>query len=417
MIFNEIKESIVIAFDAMRGNKLRSFLASLGVVIGISFVILMGWIISGLDRAVEDTFNIIGTDMLYVDKWDWAGGRNWKEVQARKNISYSQATEFQSRMQSAEVIVPIARYFGANVKFGNNTFSGIQVQGVTSDLSRTPAGSIAMGRFFSPFEDEQADNVCVIGSIPNGLIFTDSLGVGKTIKINGMNYLIVGVLNKQGTMMMDFMDNVIYLPMKSFFAQFGNTNRSINIAVKAGSVERLDEVRAETEGIMRTIRNLKPGDENDFSINETKVFETTTAALRASVWAIGIGMTVLSFIVGMIGIMNIMFVSVTERTKEIGIRKAIGAKKRNILVQFITEAAALSFIGAIISFVFCSIIVYLAATYLPELVPALEFLSPIIPFNLLFIASFVSIIVGLLAGLIPAIRASNLNPIDALRYE
>lgn len=417
MRFSEIKESVVISLESMRSNKLRSFLASLGVVIGISFVIIMGWILSGLDKAVEDTFNIVGIDMLYVDKWDWAGGKNWKDIQARKNITIEQAEEFMLRIKSAELTIPIARGFGGVVKYRGEQFSGMQIQGLTADYGLTPGGSIDKGRFFTQFEDNQSENVCVLGTIPNNTMFADSNGVGKTIKINGKNFLVIGVLTKQGTMMMDFVDNVIYIPINSFFGLFGNANRSVSIAVKAGSVDNLDEVRAETEGVMRTVRNIAPGKDNDFSINETKAFEANFAIIRTSVWGIGIGMTFLSFLVGIIGIMNIMFVSVTERTKEIGIRKAIGAKKRDILMQFIIEAATLSFVGAIISFVFCSLLVFVAATYLPMWIEELSFLSPVIPYNLLFIASIVSIFVGLLAGLIPAIRASNLDPIDALRYE
>jgi len=417
MILLEIKESIKNAFESMKAAKLRSALASLGVVIGISFVILMGWILAGLDKAVEDTFNIIGKDMLYVDKWDWAGGKNWKEVQARKNITYEQATRFKKMMHSAEVVVPNARYWGGQVKYAGETYSGIGIEGVTYEYALTPMGSIERGRFFSEFEDRQGENVCVIGTIPAAQIFPDSNGIGKTIKINGRNFLIIGQVKKQGTMMMDFVDNVIYIPMKTFFSTFGYMNRSFTICVKAGSIASLEEVRAETEGIMRTIRNIKPGEENDFSINETKAFEKSFVTIRASVWGIGIGMTFLSFLVGMIGIMNIMFVSVTERTKEIGIRKAVGAKKRSILYQFLVEAAVLCIIGAIVSFIICSAIAYLAATYLPMWIEGLNFLSPIIPIRLLIIATIVSIAVGVLAGLIPAIRAANLDPIEALRYE
>ena len=248
-------------------------------------------------------------------------------------------------------------------------------------------------------------------------LFDEKDAIGKVIKINGHKYWIIGVVKKQATLLTDFIDQVVYIPFQSFVTQFGINNRSISIAVKAGSEEKLDEVRAETEGLMREIRNIPPGKDNDFSINETKAFEESVKVFRLVVWAIGIGMTVLSFIVGIIGIMNIMFVSVAERTREIGIRKAIGAKKRSILVQFIVESSSLCLIGAIFSFIGCSILIYLAATYLPDVVPELSFLSPFMPFELLLIASLVSIFVGVVAGIIPAVRASNLDPVEALRYE
>lgn len=213
--------------------------------------------------------------------------------------------------------------------------------------------------------------------------------------------------------MMDFVDNRIVMPLNTFIKVYGK-DRDYEIGVKAGG-ENLDEVRYETQGIMRSLRNIKPGDKDDFSINESKVFEEQSKVMRAAVYGVGIGMTMLSFIVGIIGIMNIMFVSVTERTKEIGTRKAVGAKSRSILLQFIIEATALCFIGALLSFIFCSILIYAVATILPKYIPETSFLTPFLPLNLLLLASAISLIVGVIAGVVPAMRAAKLSPIDALR--
>ncbi len=417
MKLSEINETIKIAFNAIWVNKLRSFLASLGVVIGISFVILTGWILSALDGALNDTFNLIGADMLYVDKWDWAGGKRWEDIRQRKPITLTQTKEFCQRIQTAEIAIPVAKRFGAIVKYRENEIEGVSVQGTKSGYGQTNGGTIISGRFFNDNEDNYGTNVVVLGYGVNKTLFPADNGIGKDIKIAGNRFTIIGVVKKQSTVMMDFLDNQVYIPMAAFGGVFGNFNRSVSVAIKAGSKEKLDEVRAEAEGLMRTIRNNKPGQESDFSINETKTFEDTIKTFRMYVWGIGIGMTILSFVVGMIGIMNIMFVSVAERTKEIGIRKAIGAPKRSILFQFIIESAVLCFIGALTSLVFCSILVYAIATILPKYMESMSFLSPIMPFELFLIATVVSVVVGVMAGLIPAYRAANLNAVDALRYE
>ncbi len=417
MKISEIFEAVRISYEAMFANKLRSFLASLGVVIGISFVILMGWVLSGLDKAMQDTFNIIGTDMLYVDRWDWAGGKSWKELRQRKDITLKQTEELIKRIKSAETAIPMVTKWGGSLKYNNELFSGFRIVGTTYKHSLTPAGDIEMGRHFSNFENQRGANVVVIGERIYATIFNGKDAIGETIKINGHKFTIIGVIRKQGTMFFDFVDYQCFVPLQRFISVFGKYRRSYSVAVKAGDESRLDEVRSETIGLMREIRNLQPHEENDFSINETKAFESSVATIRLYVWGIGIGMTFLSFIVGIIGIMNIMFVSVTERTKEIGIRKAIGAKKSSIMSQFLVEAASLCFIGAITAFIGTSVLIYLASTFLPKIVPELAFLPNFMPLELLFIATIVSVFVGVLAGIIPAYRASNLNPVDALRYE
>lgn len=419
MKFSESFEIFKLAAESIKSNKLRAGLASLGVVIGISFVIIMGWILAGLDSVLEDTISAMGTDMLYVDKWEWGGGRNWKLMEQRKIITLEQANELCEKLTTAEYAMPMSRRMGASIKYGDESLMGMSILGTRSDYGLIPSGEVVQGRFFASFEDQYSEKVVVIGWGVYKSLFEqkDIDPIDKYITINGRNFRIIGVLKKQGTMMMDFIDNQMAIPLKTYLGIFGSFNRGFSIAVKAGSTERMANCRSEIEGNMRIIRNLYPGEDNDFAINETKTFEDNIATFRMYVWGIGIGMTVLSFIVGIIGIMNIMFVSVTERTKEIGIRKAIGARKRSILLQFIMESSALCLVGAIVSFVLCSVLIYAAATILPKFLPSMSFLSPYMPIQLLVIASIVSIFVGVFAGVIPAYRASSLDPVDALRYE
>ncbi|TNE34070.1 FtsX-like permease family protein [bacterium] len=413
----EIKEAILLSFEALRSNKLRSFLASLGVVIGISIVIMMGWLLGGLDKAMQDTFSIIGTDMLFVDKWDWTGSTNWKNVQYRKDITLKQAEQLKTLHGSAEYVIPNVNAWGVTVQYDNEVYQGMTAVGTTAENGFTSVGNLLMGRYFNEFEEEYGSNVIVIGYMIYETVFKGENPIGKIIKLNGKPLRVIGVVKKRGTMFFDFIDRQMFLPLKRFSSIWSINNRSLSIGVKAGLNNNLDEVRAETIGLMRIIRNLKPGENNDFSINETKAFEKSIQNIKLTVYTVGIVMTSLAFIVGIIGIMNIMFVTVTERTKEIGIRKSLGAKKRSIWLQFLIESSFLCFIGALLSLLICSVIAYLAATYLPQFYPALGFLLPTLPTELFIIAAIVSIVVGLLAGLIPAIRAANLNPVEALRFD
>jgi putative ABC transport system permease protein len=403
--------------ESLKANKLRSFLSSLGVVIGISFVILMGWALAGLDKAFDITLNMIGTDMLYVDKFDWAGGKKWDEIQQRKDINMKQVNEFISKVKLAEIAIPVARYWNTKVKFENKNFEGVIAMGTMSGYGLTPAGEVIEGRFFSGFEDSYGDKVVVLGNKIAQTIFPDGGAVGKTIKINGFKFKVIGVVAKRGVLFIDFIDNQMFMPLQAFFNCFGSYDRSMSIAVKSTTVEDLVNVKYEAIGIMREIRNLKPWQEDDFSINESKSFEKNINMISLYIWGIGIGMTALSFIVGIIGIMNIMFVSVTERTKEIGIRKAIGAKKINIMFQFIIESLVLCFFGALTAFVICFIIIFTGASLIIMINPDFEFIPRYLPADLFLIATLVSFVVGILAGLVPAIRAANLDPVDALRYE
>jgi putative ABC transport system permease protein len=411
MKFSELIESIKIAFESLRANVMRSILAMLGIMIGITVVVLMGWALNGLDNALEDTINLLGTDMLYVDKWDWAGGGNWESHRARKNITIHQANSFAEQITSAELAIPVSQKWGQSITYGEDMLAGISITGTLSEYSLTPAGMVNEGRFFSQSEDKFSSNVVVIGYGVSSVLFPNGNALGRIIKIGGHPFEVIGVIEKRGTMLMDFVDNQVFIPLTSHMGIYG-TGRSLSIAVKAGSEAKLDEVRAETVGLMRTIRNVQPGAQNDFSINESQAFREQTEMFRIIVASVGMGLTGLSFLVGMIGIMNIMFVSVTERTKEIGIRKAIGARKSSILTQFIVESSALCFAGSLIAFTFSTMI-----TLLVSLVFKIEFLAPYAPPQLLLWATLIAIFAGMLAGLIPAIRAASLDPVEALRYE
>ncbi|NQW30428.1 MAG: ABC transporter permease [Ignavibacteria bacterium] len=416
--WSEIGESFRIATNALRTNLLRSVLTTSGVVVGVVLVVVMGWTINGLDAIWDETISIIGKDMIYVDKWNWSGGGNWRKTETRKDITLEQAQALVARMETSELAIPLARQWGGSVSYGNKSIR-CGIYGTTFEYAFTPAGVTEFGRYFNEVEQRQADNVVVIGYGIAKAIFPDGDALDKQIKIHGIPFRIIGVVEKRGFLFMDFIDNQAFIPLFAFRSAFGFFDRSFSIGIKAGSVKLLDIVRDEAIGHMRQIRNVHPTEEEDFSINETEAFDDQVRNIRIGIWTVGIGLTILAFIVGSIGIMNIMYVSVTERTREIGIRKAIGAKRFSILSQFLIESALLCLTGAFIAFPISQGLI--AGIYWTARAGFdLEFLSvvsPLIQIDLLLIAIAVSVAVGLLAGLLPAFKASRLAPVEALRYE
>lgn len=415
---SEVGESFRIAADSLRVNLLRSMLTTAGVVVGVVLVVIMGWTINGLDSVWEQTISIIGKDMMYVDKWDWTGGKSWRVGETRKDITLDQAIALSKRMESSEVAIPLTRKWGGSVSRGNKSLR-CAVMGTTAPYGETPAGAVMDGRFFTDVEDRNADKVVVVGYNIMKNLFPGESTIGSTLKVAGVPYRIIGVVEKRGFLFMDFIDNQVFIPLTAFRSSFGFFDRSFSVALKAGNERMLDIVRDEAIGHMRSIRNVSPQSDNDFSINEMKAFDNQAKSIRIGIWVIGISLTILAFIVGSIGIMNIMFVSVTERTREIGVRKAIGARKGSILAQFLIESSMLCVAGAIVAFpiaqTFVGVARYTAISVFDQ--EWVSVVSPLIPLDLLGIAVAVSIVVGLMAGLIPAIRAAKLNPVDALRYE
>lgn len=388
------------------------------MIVGVVAIVTMGWAIKGLDAVWEQTISIIGKDMMYVDKWDWAGGGNWRKLESRKDVTLAQVELLRDRMESAEYVIPMARKWGGAVSHGNKLLR-TSVMGTTWMYGQTPAAITQEGRFFTPIEEQQASNVIVIGFGIAKTLFPNESAIGKNLKIQGIPFQVIGVVEKRGFLFMDFVDNQVYISLPSFRTAYGLNHRSFSAAIKAGNERMMNIVREEAQGVMRGIRNVPPHKENDFSINEMKAFDEQVKTIRLGIWLGGLSLTILAFIVGSINLMNIMFVSVTERTKEIGIRKAIGARRSSIGMQFLMESTLLCVTAALLALPVSQLVTWvlhlIAGAFLPPDVMAV--VSVWIPLDLLAIAVIVATFVGLAAGLVPAIIAAFRNPVDALRFE
>ena len=421
-------ESLKMAWAALTANKLRAALTTMGVVIGIFFVLLMGWVLSGLDKAFVDSFAFFGDDILAVDRFDWSGRVSWDKQRNRQPISWQNFQQAKKRIRSAEYVVPTADQFSRDVRYGDLQLEATMIFGTNHEYIEMYANNIGEGRFFNELESQLGSNVVVLGFGVWEKLFPQGDALGRMIRIDGRPFTVIGVMPKRGTMLIDFLDNQIILPLQRFYGMYG-TRSSLTINVKAGGKENLEAVRSETIGVMRSVRSIAPDEDNDFGINTQQMFDDAIAVFRAVVWTIGLFMTGLSFLVGSIGIMNIMFVSVTERTREIGIRKAVGARRRSILFQFLVESIALCLVGAAIGLALTATIAWFKAEVVrgifsalglfgladPETTVDLSFLSSTIPPSQIFLAVAVAVVVGVLAGIIPAFRAARLNPVEALR--
>jgi putative ABC transport system permease protein len=299
-----------------------------------------------------------------------------------------------------------------DLKYRSEIIEGVTIFGTTEKYMQVSNAVPAEGRFLSAFDVMHRKNVCVIGSEIREGLFGNANPLNKKMKIGRTDFRVIGVMEEQGGSSFDGpnFDRMVYTPISSYVKAFGGHRgrQEVNVAVKASSQEAVESLEFEVTGEMRKIRRLRPSEEDDFSLNKLDTLVDAFNNIMGIVLLVGLLVTSISLFVGGVGVMNIMFVSVTERTREIGIRKAIGAKKRNILFQFLFESAAICLLGGLIGI---GIAAGLTAVLNATLMPA----SISIP--ILITAILVSIGVGALAGLVPAYRGARLDPIEALRYE
>ena len=405
-LLTELKEGLGISWDAIRANKLRSVLTTLGIVIGIVTVTLMGTAIESLNASFMKAISSVGADVLFVMRQDWTGQdseEEWRKVQKRPQITIEQYAALERDLTQARAVAPMS-FYQASIKYGKRSASGVQIVGTTDQLVQTAGIAVADGRFLSASDAEGGRPVCVIGSTVATNLFPREAALGKRVVIGQHPFEVIGVLEKQGDVFGEF-DNQAVIPLRQLTASFRHSREVDMVEVKVKDVATLDDAKEELHSVMRRIRRLAPSDADDFAINQQEQILKMVRKITAIIGGIGLFITGLSLFVGGIGIMNIMFVSVAERTREIGIRKAIGAKRRTILLQFLMEAASICLIGGAIGLGIAWPITLILSHYMPVT------LSPLV----VSLALLVALITGLLSGLAPAWRAARMNPVDALR--
>ena len=406
----QLVEALKIAFDSLRANKARGVLTTLGIIIGIVAVITTMTAANGLSNNFKESVSALGSDVLYVSRMPWIVTGNFFEFRNRPNLTLDEAGLLARRLRSARAVNPTIDTT-KSLKYRSAVLDNAAIIGTTEQQMLVSSAVPEIGRFLTRFDVQFKKNVCVIGTTVREKLFEDVDPLNKTIKVGRGRFRVVGVMEKQGSAGFfggpDF-DSQVFVPVTAFTRAFGGAHRDINVAVKAPLQASLADFEYELVGEMRKIRKLRPTDKDDFSINQMDALVGMFNNVMGVVVTIGLIITTISLFVGGIGVMNIMYVSVSERTREIGIRKAIGAKRRVILAQFLFESIAICSFGGLVGL--------LGAFGVTQLIDRLVMPASISP-AIVVVALIVSSTVGVLFGFLPAWRASRLNPIEALRYE
>lgn len=408
---NILATSFRMALDELRKNRLRSFLSLFGITIGIFCIIAVLATVDSLDSSVHKELQSMGTNTIFVEKWPWGGGSDypwWKYI-TRPAPKYQELRYIKDR---ADYAAHAAIFFNgqANIEYRNDVLTNVTWYGITDEFNLIQNVDVGYGRYILPSEFQYGNPVAVMGFTVAQKLFDNPVSaVGKTIVIKGRHVQVVGVIKKQGSSLLggwDF-DNVIVIPY-IFCTSIANVhNQNMSILVRGKDGIPVDEVKGQLRGIMRSIRRLSPKEDDNFALNDVTSGTSELNSIFSGMTIGGFAITILSFIVGIFGVANIMFVTVRERTPMIGLKKAIGAKRRTILLEFLLESAFLCVIGGLIGLLMVFLLTFVLSA-------ALNYTVSISPKLFIGAISF-CIFTGMLAGIIPASIAARMDPVKAIR--
>ena len=410
-------ENFKMAFATLRNNKLRSFLTIVGVMVGVITVMLISSIISGINVAVEKEIESFGTRSIFLYKYNIGiqFGRRSQEERMRKPLTVEDAEAIKN-LPTIETAVPFLdvsnNFWGQkiNVSANGKTSSSVQLQGTLPEIEKTSTEILLEGRWFTQTESDMKKDVAMIGSSVAENYFPYGSAVGENIEIGGREFRIVGVLEKREQFLGggggdNDQSNVIYMPLGSALRLKPQADDMFILAV--ANEGKLNEAKDQVEDLLRVRRQVPFGKPNNFAMETAASIISQFQSITAGVFLAMVVISSVGLMIGGIGVMNIMLVSVTERTREIGIRKAIGAKRSDILLQFLVEAATLTGFGGLVGLLIGWGLTFLIALVFPSYVPIW---APIVGFG-------ASVLIGIIFGLFPAWKAARLDPIEALRYE
>ena len=412
---NNFFKNILIGLFSIRSNMTRVILTSTGLTIGIFTVSLVTASISSIDKEFAKSMDYYGNDKIYVGTWPWSFDFDWWKYRNRPKIEES-SLEYINQYSEYVTDVSIKKNTWTRASFGNKA-SWVQLNGVYPSYQDMLSGTeIVNGRFFSQNEWELQRRVIIVGASVRDGFFEGKDPIGKKIRLNNVTFEIIGELKKQGMGMVPggSLDSLVLMPSTTFERIL--TRWGFDELVLQTNPDNVPLAKEEVEMIMRVARKIPPGDDDNFAVNSADAYQTQFNDMKNAIAGMGFLVTGISLVVSAIGIMNVMFVSVRERTREIGLRKAMGATNFNILTQFLSEAVAIAIIGGSVGILLIRLTVFGISSF-----PIASFDGSTLPVSfdiiLVFYTFVVCVVIGVLAGMIPARTAANLNPIDALRDE